>query len=196
MKICLFCSSDISHRNAKAKYCSDSCRTKYSNQEYSQMMKNKIKSRPCDMCTKEFLPAALHSKYRFCSSSCKDKFGKIKAKASGRDKTWKIDPVKLKASQQRSYQNRKEYYFMKNAERRALLAKVTWEKELTDLVYKEAQKLRLLRNEKTNLEWHVDHIIPLRGDTVSGLHVWNNFAVIPKLENLKKGNRHAVHEES
>ena len=65
--------------------------------------------------------------------------------------------------------------------------------ELTDFVYKEAHELRKLRNKLTGIEWHVDHIIPLINPNVCGLHVWNNFAVIPKVENLRKGNYHSVH---
>jgi len=67
--------------------------------------------------------------------------------------------------------------------------------EFTLFVYKEAQELRKLRNTLTRIEWHVDHIIPLKGDNVCGLHVWNNFAVIPKIDNLRKGNRIAFSTE-
>ena len=53
---------------------------------------------------------------------------------------------------------------------------------------REAYALAALRTELFGFPWEVDHIIPLRGKYVSGLHVPNNLQVIPKEENRKKGS--------
>lgn len=55
-------------------------------------------------------------------------------------------------------------------------------------VYATAQ--RLARN--TGLEWHVDHVLPLQGRLVSGLHVHENLRVVPARMNLQKSNHFEV----
>jgi len=41
----------------------------------------------------------------------------------------------------------------------------------------------------TGIQYEVDHIIPLQGKKVCGLHTANNLQVIPMSDNRKKNNQ-------
>lgn len=92
----------------------------------------------------------------------------------------------------------REYAARNKANRYAIAAKrraisrnayPKWDRDLTKFVSQEANELVRLRHEATGIDWHVDHILPLAGKEVCGLHVWNNLQVIPAVINLRKSNR-------
>jgi hypothetical protein len=67
-----------------------------------------------------------------------------------------------------------------------------WDRELTDFVFEQAISLRDKRKMMLGGIWEIDHIIPLQGKLVSGLHVWNNLRVIPQTENRSKYNNYDI----
>ena len=86
------------------------------------------------------------------------------------------------------------YVLAKNAERRAAKMQRTpaW---LTEIDLKNIKALYIKARQKTESTgepWHVDHIIPLQGELVSGLHVPSNLRVIPGIENLKKRHKYEI----
>jgi len=67
-----------------------------------------------------------------------------------------------------------------------------WLTEDDKWLLKEAYNLAVLRTRMFGFPWHVDHIIPLQGEMVSGLHVPNNIQVIPWIDNVRKANSFEV----
>ena len=57
-----------------------------------------------------------------------------------------------------------------------------------ETIYAEARTMSAIMDEA----WHVDHVIPLQGKLVSGLHVHTNLQILPGIENVRKHNRFQV----
>jgi cell division septation protein DedD len=87
----------------------------------------------------------------------------------------------------RNPEKRKAQHIKRRAQKQNAAA--AWSVELTALVALEAAGLTAMRERCTGISWHVDHMLPLIGRTVCGLHVWNNLQVIPAAMNMGKKNR-------
>lgn len=60
------------------------------------------------------------------------------------------------------------------------------ELEKIEVLYQKAKWLSKL----TGLVYHVDHIVPLQGENVCGLHCWNNLQILESSINFSKGNKY------
>lgn len=70
-----------------------------------------------------------------------------------------------------------------------LNATPAWYGELDEFVLMQAYELCQMRKECSGVKWQIDHMIPLQAKNVCGLHVWNNFQVIPACVNAAKRNK-------
>lgn len=68
----------------------------------------------------------------------------------------------------------------------------TWLSEDDKWMVEQAYELAAVRSKMFGFKWHVDHVIPLNGKRVSGLHVPTNLQVVPWIDNLKKHNKFEV----
>lgn len=100
----------------------------------------------------------------------------------------------LKMSKERSKQwrnNNKDKNCSKSNKYRAskLNATPKWVDEEHKWLIDEVYHLAQIRSKATGICWHVDHIVPLKGKEVCGLHVIDNLQVLPASVNISKGNR-------
>ena len=115
----------------------------------------------------------------------------FRAKELEINRKWRDKNTDKISDQKRDYYlNNKEAIVVskKNQSFKRNLRKVQGDNEFTDFVFKEAKELVKIRNNSTGIKWEVDHVLPLLGKEVSGLHVWNNIAVITESANKRKYN--------
>ena len=86
------------------------------------------------------------------------------------------------------YAKNKALYLSNVSERKEHIKRATpiWFDEAHRFAIREAYKLASEREQTTGIPWDIDHVIPLRGKLVCGLHVMENIAVIPRKENNAK----------
>jgi hypothetical protein len=104
------------------------------------------------------------------------------------------DHVKSKKQQLAKQKANPVRYAIAAAKHRAIKAQRTpvWLDEDDYWMIEQAYELAALRTKVFGFSWHVDHVIPLHGKLVSGLHVPINLQVIPGLQNIAKNNKFEV----
>lgn len=135
-------------------------------------------------------------------SSWSEYYFKNKSKIQTRTKKWReankerlLKQEELYRSNNRNkardyYQRNKDYFLQSNKQRKArkLSATPPW---LTQEHVNQMRQFYYFRGNISGVvgrEYHVDHIVPLQGENVCGLHVPWNLQVIPAKDNLSKGN--------
>lgn len=107
---------------------------------------------------------------------------------AARGKKWRTEnPEAMRAINKKYKRNNPDRLAANNAQRHAakLQRSPKWaDKKAILEIYKQARALQ----EATGEPYHVDHIYPLQGETVSGLHVDYNLRAVPARVNLTKSN--------
>ena len=101
------------------------------------------------------------------------------------------NPSKVKANTKMHRENNPGFSASHCAKRRSkkLTATPNWVGSEEQWLIKEAYSLAALRSKMFGFKWHVDHVVPLQGTTVCGLHTVENLQVIPWTDNIKKHNK-------
>lgn len=111
------------------------------------------------------------------------------AKANARTLKWQKDnkeKANKKANDWRFRNKESVNFFASNYRARKLNASPSWAiKGKIKEIYLQAKRREL----ETGVKHHVDHIIPLQGKNVCGLHVHYNLQILTEQENCSKGNK-------
>lgn len=117
---------------------------------------------------------------------------KREAQLARRAESYAADPDRVKQWHKNSYQRNKASFVEKRKRRKLAQINAT-PKWLTAEQIKQMQAVYIqseVVTRETGVKHNVDHLYPIKGKTVCGLHVPWNLVVILATENNRKNNRH------
>jgi len=128
-----------------------------------------------------------------CATSYKKESPEIRTKRKAVSKRWReMNPEKYTESSLKW--RLKNQATRTHLERKRNISKIkrtpSWLKEDDIDHIKCIYQLASMLSKHGNEKWHVDHIVPLQGKTVSGFHTPSNLQVIPAAFNLRKSNKY------
>lgn len=167
----------------RTKKCKDCLEVKPIKEFYLKRSTSDGRSTWCKVCH------GVRTKTRFKERRADPKF--VEAE-SARIKAWRVaNPLKYTEASKRYRVNNPDVVANAVAAYRSGKANrtPTWLSEDDEWMLQEVYALAVLRTKLLGFSWEVDHIIPLHGRTVSGLHTPFNLQVIPMLDNRVKSNR-------
>ena len=142
----------------------------------------------------EFFPKKKENKdgYHSHCKQCRSEYDRSRYSSKDRSEAYHSNLETERQARREYYSNNKEDYYSRKAKRRAELLNRTpaWLTEHDLLHIKCIYSVCSMLNKEGTGPYEVDHIVPLQGKSVSGLHVPSNLRVVSRFENRSKGNKH------
>jgi len=123
---------------------------------------------------------------------CRSEYDRSRYDSKERSEAYYANHEVEKEARKEYYFNNKQDYYVRKAKRRAkqLDRTPSWLTEHDLLHIKCIYSVCDMLNREGNEPYEVDHIVPLQGKNVCGLHVPWNLRVVTRTENRSKGNKH------
>lgn len=168
---------DIINKKLKAYYASHK-------EQYSEKARAYREANKTELKTKR----RLYYQTTYKHSINKKEVGKryrSKPEVIARNAVWRQAKRELLLEYKKQHYNKNSAVYKANAVKRKVSIKNRLPKWLS------TGELKAIRDFYKNRPdgYHVDHIIPLNGENVSGLHTLANLQYLPAMENLKKSNK-------